>query len=111
MIKSDAKELIKALAEGQAVDFSFIKKDGSLRKAIGTLKPELYLDNIPKGNGKERKGVVTFFDVTIGDWRSLRESTDIFINALYKKSGGFDCSKHIVSDDLANALFNTHKNL
>ena len=56
MIKSQAKELISALAESQAVDFSFIKKDGTLRKAIGSLKPELYLDNIPKGNGKERKG-------------------------------------------------------
>jgi hypothetical protein len=39
---------------------------------------------MPKGTGKERKGVVTFFDVTIGDWRCLREETDIFINALYK---------------------------
>ena len=109
MIKSQAKELINALAEGQAVDFSFIKKDGTLRKAIGTLKPELYLDNIPKGNGKDRKGIVTFFDVTIGEWISLREDTDIFINAIYKKSKGFDCEKHIVSDTLANALFNSVK--
>jgi len=109
MIKSNAKELINALAEGQAVQFSFIKKDGSLREALGTLKPELYLDNMPKGTGKERKGIITFFDLELNEWRSLKETTDIFIKFVFKKSKGFDCEKHIVSDTLANALFNSVK--
>lgn len=110
MNKSTAKELIKALAENQAVQFSFVKKNGEIREAIATKKEELFAEHTPKGR-KEAPSTITFFDLAINEWRSLRKDTEITIKFAFKKSAGFDCEKHIVSDKLAQALFNTHKNL
>jgi hypothetical protein len=108
MNKSTAKELIKALAENQAVQFSFVKKNGEVREALATKKEELFADQSPKGR-RESKNTITFFDLAINEWRSLRNDTEIVIKFAFKKSAGFDCEKHIVSDRLAQALFNTHK--
>jgi hypothetical protein len=110
MNKATAKELIKALAENQAVQFSFVKKNGEVREALATKQQELYLKHTPKTNRKEAKGTITFFDLAINEWRCLREDAEIKIKFAFKKSAGFDCEKHIVSDTLANALFNSINN-
>jgi hypothetical protein len=109
MNKATAKELIKALAENQAVQFSFVKKNGEVREALATKQQELFLKHTPKTR-KEARGTITFFDLAINEWRCLREDAEIKIKFAFKKSAGFDCSKHLVSDTLANALFNSINN-
>jgi hypothetical protein len=85
MNKTTAKELIKALAESQAVQFSFVKKNGEIREALATKQQELFLKHIPKTNRKEAKGTITFFDLAINEWRCLREDAEINIKFLFNK--------------------------
>lgn len=60
LIKLRAKML-----KGQA-EFSFLKKDGSIRKAVGTLNVET------KGTGSEQYKTFNFFDVESNGWRSFQ---------------------------------------
>ena len=49
------------------VSFSFKKIDGSIRKAIGTLK------DVPATSGKESSNsVLTYFDMEANGWRSAK---------------------------------------
>jgi len=49
------------------VSFSFTKIDGSIRKAIGTLK------DVPETSGKESSNaVLTYFDLEANAWRSAK---------------------------------------
>jgi hypothetical protein len=64
-------ELNKMLHEG-IVEFEFIKKDGSVRQAKGTLLKE-YLP-APKADGTSRKSsdnVVVYFDLDKNSFRSF----------------------------------------
>lgn len=56
------------------VKFSYTKKDGSRREAIGTL------DNVPavKGERRTNHGVFTYFDIPAQDWRSAKVENLIF---------------------------------
>lgn len=57
------------------VSFTFKKIDGSLRKAVGTLKDTPAIT----GNGKPKNfGVMTYFDVEANGWRSFK-----FENLIY----------------------------
>lgn len=64
-------KLKKAMAEKEAVEFTFIKKDGSERPATGTLAATV----VPaiKGTGKAKPmGIVTYYDIERKGWRSFK---------------------------------------
>lgn len=65
----DLKERMKT----SVVEFYFIKRDGSLRRAYGTTMPSLASKHI-NGRGIPRESVNTtpFFCVESGAWRSFR---------------------------------------
>ena len=65
----DLKERMKT----SVVEFYFIKRDGSLRRAYGTTMPSLAAKHI-NGRGIPRESVKTtpFFCVESGQWRSFR---------------------------------------
>ena len=63
---------LKEMLKNDIVEFEFIKKDGSVRKAKGTLVSE----HLPalKENDKSRKpneNVVVYFDMEKQSWRSF----------------------------------------
>ena len=61
---------LKELLKKQKVTFEFKKKDGTSRKAVGTLNEEL----IP--TVKKEKKNVSFFDLEKNAWRSISSDTD-----------------------------------
>ena len=67
------QNLIEALKSG-VVAFSYKKKDGTLRRAIGTKNPAFIPAEFrPKGNGDEKaaKSSITYFDMQKSQWRSI----------------------------------------
>ena len=69
------KNLKVKLSEG-ATKFAFVKKDGSVRIALGTTNLQIVpRDKHPKGNKASDK-VVTFFDLEKQAWRSLSNETE-----------------------------------
>lgn len=50
------------------VTFAFLKKDGTIRKARGTLMAE-HFSYIPKGPKAERPGLTTYFDMDKDSFR------------------------------------------
>jgi len=52
------------------VEFSFAKKDGSIRKAIGTLDLALF-DYEVKGSKKENYKSITYWDIEANGFRSF----------------------------------------
>lgn len=79
------KDLKTLLSEGQ-VTFTFKKANGEIRTATGTriLNPAVAMgfteDDKPKGTGREIPGVIAFWDIDKGAWRSVRESSIISID-------------------------------
>lgn len=72
-----------ALTVNALVGFTYKKVDGSIRKAIGTLK------NIPSTTTNSRKvnyGVLTYFDCEQNAWRSAKVENLIF------EEGGLLCA-------------------
>lgn len=73
-------EFKTALNNG-VVKFSFTKKDGTVREAIGTTKLS-YIDMIdsnalPKGTGKQTKkpiDMIRYYDLDKQGWRSFHEN-------------------------------------
>lgn len=65
--------LDQLLRESEAVTFEFKKVDGTLRKAVGTIKMEVLeaYNAVPKGEGRAT-GTRTFFDLEAQAWRSMR---------------------------------------
>jgi len=65
--------LVEALKNG-VVAFSYKKKDGQLRRAIGT-KNAMFIpaEFRPKGNGDDKgaKTTITYFDMQKQSWRSI----------------------------------------
>ena len=74
-IKAEEIMLLESKMMEQAVKFQFVKKDGSIRNAVGTLKRDLMklADGTlwePKGESKpENPAIVKFFDVEAQGWR------------------------------------------
>ena len=60
--------LLDKMSKGIA-EFEFIKKDGTHRHAFGTRVNNLVRNHV-KG-GKAPNGVIPFWDVEIGEWRSV----------------------------------------
>ena len=61
--------LAKKMRTNKEVHFTYEKKDGSLRRAIGTLKN---VSEFVKGTGKTSLGVVHYFDVEANWFRCFR---------------------------------------
>lgn len=69
---------LKELLAGGPVEFTFKKKDGSLRKAKGTRLGSLIpSDKKPVGLESSPK-VLAFFDLEADGWRSLQVDAAIF---------------------------------
>lgn len=76
----DIKGLKSALQNGVA-KFAFVKKDGTLRFALGTLKLDLIpSSNHPKGVRPSSEKVVTFFDLEKTAWRCVSVDSLVFGN-------------------------------
>ena len=79
------KDLKTLLSEGQ-VTFTFKKANGEIRTATGTriLNSAIAMgyteDDKPKGIRKEVPGVIAFWDIDKGAWRSVREDSIISID-------------------------------
>lgn len=75
------EELKKEMCE-RVVNFSFYKKDGSIREANGTTNLNIIPEeNHPKGTDKILSNeVVRFFDVDKDEWRSFKKVYFIDIN-------------------------------
>lgn len=67
------EKLIAQMKVGKA-EFSFVKENGELRNATGTLETG-YVSKYWNGSSKSagtKADVVKFFDVTVNQWRSFR---------------------------------------
>ena len=79
------KDLKTMLGEG-LVTFTFKKANGEIRTATGTriLNSAIAMgyteDDKPKGIRKEVPGVIAFWDIDKGAWRSVREDSIISID-------------------------------
>lgn len=97
------KDLKTMLNEG-LVTFTFKKVNGEIRTATGTriLNSAVALgfteDDKPKGTGKEVPGVIAFWDIDKGAWRSVRESSIISIDRVVTEAELFGLN---LFDDLA----------
>lgn len=71
-------EIKNTLREG-TFKFKYTKVDGTERTATGTLNEGLLSDYgaTPKGTGAETTGVVNYYDIDAGGWRSFREENFI----------------------------------
>ena len=65
-------EFKKALHEGK-VKFSYVKKDGSIIDAVGTLNIDVMgKENVPKGTGYETTDSnIRYYDLNSEGWRSF----------------------------------------
>lgn len=65
--------LIESLQAGK-VEVTFVKKDGSVRVMVATTNPSLISYMPTQGApSRERMGLVTVWDMDLGQWRSFRE--------------------------------------
>ena len=72
--KVSIHELKKMLSQGE-VKFQYIKKDGSVRTAVGTLKSELITKKPTGGECYPRQaGYTPYFDTEKNWWRVFAES-------------------------------------
>ena len=72
IIDPDIDSLIAALRGGDC-RFIYMKKDGSVREAHGTLCPELIpAADAPRGLRRPAAKVLTYYDTDRGAWRCLR---------------------------------------
>lgn len=77
---------LKTALESGIVTFKFKKANGEVRSASGTrrLTPAIALgiteEDMPKGVRKEVEGVIAFWDIDNGAWRSCREDSIISID-------------------------------
>ena len=75
-------EQLKETLKDGTFQFQYTKKDGSVRTATGTRNLTLleYYGATPNGNGPEKEGVITYYDIDANGWRSF--ITENFIRFL-----------------------------
>lgn len=81
--KQELSQELKDLLTKNIVSFSYEKKNGEWREAVGTRNPKMITEHngeLPKGTGKEATGVITYWDIKAEAWRSFREDSIITIN-------------------------------
>lgn len=68
------EQLRNRMISGELVKFKYMKVDGSIRTAIGTLHPDIVAANT-KANGTYRKpmGTFNYVDCECFGWRSFKE--------------------------------------
>ena len=72
MFNNDFDDFHDALSKG-IVRFAFLKLDGELRDAYGTLNPaSIPAAQRPKGKRTPPDSVFVYYDVQRSDWRCLR---------------------------------------
>ena len=79
----DKKEQLKQMLSEGVVSFSYGKKNGEWREAVGTRNPNIIEEKggcLPKGTGIETPGVVAYWDVDAAGWRSYIEDNILEIN-------------------------------
>lgn len=85
MIKT-VEDLRKGLKNG-VVNFTYMKKDGSIRHATGTTRLDsIPVEDHPKGTGRQADGVVNYFDLEKSEWRSFREENLVSIDGCIQES-------------------------
>lgn len=64
----------KRMMRGEVVRFAYMKLDGSVRVAVGTLQPQAVAANV-KGTGIPKRfyGMFAYLDLERMDWRSFKE--------------------------------------
>ena len=66
-------DCVKAM-KSRIVEFYFVKKDGTVRQAFGTLQDDVILPLIKDASNREpRPDVVTYFDCAKKQFRSFRK--------------------------------------
>lgn len=66
--------------QNRVVKFMFVKRDGSLREAIGTLNLGLIpTQGHPTSGRPSPESVVNFWDVMKGAWRCLSVNSQVFL--------------------------------
>ena len=66
-------ECVAAMRD-RIVEFYFIKKDGSVRQAFGTLQSDVILPLIGSGSNREpHPDLVTYYDTVAQNFRSFRK--------------------------------------
>ena len=102
------QDLRTLLSEGQ-VTFTFRKANGEIRTATGTrlLKSSVAMGftdaDMPKGTGREIPGVIAFWDIDKGAWRSVREVSIISIDGVTTEAEMFG---NVLIDDEAEDCTN-----
>ena len=69
------EQLKSELQNKKEVKFKFTKIDGTERIALGTKHKDVIesFNATPSGNGSEKTGVITYFDLEKKSWRSFKE--------------------------------------
>lgn len=86
-MKADEVMMLESKMLEQAVKFSFTKKDGSLREAVGTLDREKMVQEDgtlwePKGEAKpDAPSLMKFWDLTCSAWRSFNVMSLVSVSA------------------------------
>lgn len=79
-LEADLKKLRAFMREGE-VKFTFMKKDGSKRKARGTLKKSLIPDKFVGDDRRKPSDLVfNYFDLDKEDWRCFRKENFVGID-------------------------------
>ena len=70
MKKVTIEELVKMLKTKEEVKFQFVKKDGTLREARGTMITSIIKPHLRGGESTTKaRGLITYFDLDKGQFR------------------------------------------
>lgn len=93
MKKLTVDEFKKLISENDETIFTFHKKDGSIRIAKGTIKPEIISESGYSFSGttkKKNENIVSFYDIENEDWRSFNICYDNAVINVYEKDEPID---------------------
>lgn len=72
VIKALTFECLRAkMRKGEVVRFAYMKKDGTVRVAVGTLQEQAVKANVV-GTGQHKKGTLSYIDLEKMAWRSFK---------------------------------------
>jgi len=67
------EQLKKKLRSGQIVKFAYLKRNGEIRVAFGTTRPDFIQDKVCGcGESRENFATTAYYDLEQGAWRSFR---------------------------------------
>lgn len=82
------ERLLQRLSNGIVI-FNYNKKDGTVRRAVGTTNPRIIPDwakpsEIPESNAKQIYSAHAYFDIIVGGWRSFSAGSLLDVNLFYE---------------------------